>query len=164
MASLNDKFARAKGIVLTDYKGMSVGEITELRDALRGSGIEYKVVKNTLARIAASETPVAALKESFRGPVGVAMGYDDAAVVTKSVLEFAKKNEKIKVTCGVVDGAYCDVEQLNRIASLPTREVLLSMLAGTFQAPQAKLARLLSASVTRFAYAISALREQRAAG
>lgn len=164
MASLNDKFARAKGIVLTDYKGMSVGEITELRDALRGSGVEYRVVKNTLASIAASETPVAVLKDSFSGPVGVAMGYDDAAVVTKSVLDFAKKNVKFKVTCGVVDGAYCDLEQLKRIASLPTRDVLLSVLAGTLQAPQAKLARLLSATVTRCAYALNALREKRAAG
>lgn len=164
VAMLKEKFERAKGMVLAEYKGMTVDEITELRDVLRGSGIEYRVVKNTLARIASEGTPVEAAREYFTGPVGVAIGYDDAASVAKSALGFAKNNEKFKVTCGVVEGAYCDEGQLKRIASLPPKEVLLGMLAGAMQAPPSKFARLLSATVTKFGYALNALKEKKAAG
>jgi large subunit ribosomal protein L10 len=163
MATLKDKFARATGMVLTGYKGMTVAEITELRDSLRGAGIEYRVVKNTLARIASDGTQAEAVKDSFVGPVGVALGYDDAAQVAKSVLDFARRNEKVKITCGVVDGTFCDEGKLKHIATLPSKEVLLSMLAGVMQAPPAKLVRLLNATVTQFAYALNALKEKKAA-
>jgi large subunit ribosomal protein L10 len=150
-------------MVLTDYKGMTVAEITELRDSLRGAGIEYRVVKNTLARIASDGTQAESAKDSFVGPVGVALGYDDAAQVAKSVLDFAKKNEKVTITCGVVDGTFCDEGKLKQIATLPSREVLLSMLAGAMQAPPAKLVRLLNATVVQFAHALNALKEKKAA-
>lgn len=163
MAALREKFARARGIVLTEYKGLTAGEMAELRNSLRKTGIEYRVVRNTLAAIAAVETPAEAVRERFSGPVAVAMGYDDAAAVAKGVLDFAAGNEKLTVTCGVVDGIFCDEGRLKRIATLPPREVLLGMLAGTLQASTAKLARLLSATVARFGYALHALKEKKAA-
>lgn len=138
-----------------------MAEMNELRNTLRGASIEYKVVKNTLARIASVDTPIAAAKNSFDGPVGIAIGYDDSVAVAKAVIEFAKKNEKLKVTGGVIEGEMCAPDKLQTIARLPSREVLLSMIAGSLQAPASKLARLLSATLAQMAYAMSALREKR---
>lgn len=162
IAGLKEKFSAAKGVVLTDYKGLTVAEMNEFRDTLRGESIEYRVVKNTLARIASEETPMAAARESFSGPVGIALGYDDAVAVAKTVLEYAKKNDKLKVTSGVIEGEFCPAERLKDIAKLPSREGLLSMMAGGFQAPAAKMARLLNATVAQMGYALGALREKRA--
>jgi len=140
---------------------MSVAEMNDFRDKLREASIEYKVIKNTLARIASEGTPAAPAKESFTGPVGVALGYDDPVSVAKAVLDFAKKNDKVKVMSGVIEGEFLDAARLKSISQLPSREVLLSMLAGCMQAPSGKLARLLSATVTQMGYALNALRDKK---
>jgi len=163
VTDLKEKFEKTKGMVMTDYKGLTVAEISDLRDQLRSAGIEYKVVKNTLARIATDGTPMEAARDQFKGPVGVAMGFDDAAVVAKTVLGFSKKNEKLKVLGGVVDGNLYDASALKTIASLPSREVLLGVLAGTMNAPASKLARLMNSTVVQFAYALGALRDKKSA-
>jgi large subunit ribosomal protein L10 len=160
--TLKEKFLRAKGMVITEYKGMTVAEISELRDSLRGGAVEYRVIKNTLARIAAEDTPVAPARDSFRGPVGIALSYDDAVQAAKGVLEFTKKNQKLKVTAGVIEGSFFSSGDLKAVAELPPREVLLSMTAGVLQAPLSKMARLLQATVCGFAYGLSALKEKRA--
>jgi large subunit ribosomal protein L10 len=162
VAGLKEKFQKARGLILTDYKGMTVAEISELRDTLRDSSIEYRVVKNTLARIATEDTPVEAAKESFTGPVAVAMDYEDPARVAKVVLDFTKKNEKFKVTCGVIDGELCDPLKLKTISELPPRDVLLGMMAGTIQSPISTLAQLLSATLSGMAYALNALKDKKA--
>jgi large subunit ribosomal protein L10 len=149
-------------MVITEYKGMSVAEMNDFRDSLREASIEYKVIKNTLARIASEETPAAPARDSFTGPVGVALGYDDPVSVAKAVLDFAKKNEKLKIMSGIIEGELLDAARLKSISQLPPREVLLSMLAGGMQAPSGKLARLLSATLTQMGYAMNALREKRA--
>ncbi len=140
---------------------MSVAELTELRRLLNKSSLDYGVVKNTLAKIAAKETNVAAATDSFKGPVGIAIGYDDPVLVVKKVLEFSKGNEKLKVQGAVVEGRFCDPAQLKEIADLPSREVLLSMLAGVFQAPASKLVRTMNATVVSFAYALDALSKKK---
>jgi large subunit ribosomal protein L10 len=150
-------------MVITEYKGMTVAEISGLREELRGSEVEYKVVKNTLARLAAEDTPVAVATDHFKGPVAVALGYDDPIRVAKSIFDFAKKNQKLKVTGGVVEGTFYGPEDLKALAELPPREVLLGMLAGAMQAPAAKMARLFSATVARFGYALNALKVKKAA-
>lgn len=161
VAALNEKFGRATGVVLTEYKGMTVAEISDLRNILRPLGIEYKVVKNTLARIASDGTPISVARAQFKGPVGIAITYGDPAMAAKKVLEYSKTNQKLKVTGGVVDGSFYAEAALKRIADLPSREVMLGMLAGTLQAPTTKMARLLSATVAKFAFAMSALKEKR---
>jgi large subunit ribosomal protein L10 len=162
VAGLREKFQRARGVVLTEYKGLTVAEVSALRDALRAASVEYKVVKNTLARIASEGTPAAAGRDFFKGPLGVAIDYADPARVAKEVLAFAGKNEKLKVVGGVLEGEFCDPLRLKAVSELPPREVLLGMVAGTMQAPASKFARLLTASVSRFAYALSALKEKKA--
>jgi large subunit ribosomal protein L10 len=136
---------------------MTVAELTELRKLLRGSSLDYRVVKNTLARIAASDTDLSVATDVFTGPVGVAIGYDDPVLVVKKVLEFIRTNEKLEVKGAVVEGKFCEQKEVKEIANLPTREILLSMLAGGMQSPSSKLAAALAATVSSFAYAVEAL-------
>ncbi len=161
VSELQGKFAKAKGIVFTDYRGLNVEEITELRNVLREAELEYKVIKNTLARRAAEGTSVDAAKDLLSGPVGLAIGYDDPVLLVKKVLAYSKGNEKLEIKGGIVEGTVCDVEQMKSISKLPPREVQLAMLAGAMQAPATKLAGLLSATLTQFDYALEALKNRK---
>jgi large subunit ribosomal protein L10 len=136
---------------------MTVAELTELRKLLRSSALDYRVVKNTLAKIAASGTDLSVATDVFTGPVGIAIGYDDPVLVVKKVLAFTKTNEKLKVKGAVVEGKFCEQQEVKEIADLPSREILLSMLAGCMQSPASKLAATLAATVSSFAYAVEAL-------
>ncbi len=137
---------------------MTAAELTNLRSLLRDSSLEYSVVKNTLAKIASQNTVMAVAADSLKGPVGIAIGYADPVAVLKKVLEFKKTNEKLQVRGAVVEGKFCDPDVVKEIAALPSREILLSMLAGTLQSPLSTLARALNATVTNFAYAMEALK------
>jgi large subunit ribosomal protein L10 len=148
-------------VVFTDYKGMTVSELTELRRLLKNSSLEYGVVKNTLAKIASRDTDVAAAADSFRGPVGIAIGYDDPVLVVKKVLEFTKTHEKLQVKGAVVEGKFCAQSEVKEIAELPNREVLLSMLAGVLQAPLSKMLSAFAATVNSFAYALEAAKNKK---
>ncbi len=159
---LRDKFQRARTVVFTEYSGMTVAEMTELRNLLRDSGVEYRVIKNNLARIAAENTPLSILqKEAYTGPLGLAIGYDDPLLAVKKILEFSEKNEKLKVRPSVVEGKLLGVDELKAISKLPPREVLLSMLLYAMQAPLTKFASLLNATVANFAYALEALKRKK---
>ncbi len=158
ITDLKEKLGKARSVVFTDYKGMTVAEMTDLRRMLNSSSVDYSVVKNTLARLASQGTSVSVAVDAFKGPVGIAIGYDDPVLAVKQVLAFGKTNEKLKVMGAVVEGQMYGLQDLKAISALPSREVLLSMLAGTLQAPMSKLARALSATVTSFAYAMESLK------
>lgn len=143
---------------------MTVAELSDLRRLLRSGGVEYRIVKNTLARIASQDTPVSVAKDAFKGPVAVAIGYEDPVAPAKKVIEFSRKNEKLKLVGGVIEGKFFGMKEVRAIADLPPREVLLSMMAGTFQAPLSKLAAALSATVSSFAYAMNSLRTKKEGG
>lgn len=119
------------------------------------------MVKNTLAKIAAEGTSVAAAKDFFKGPVGIAISHEDPVTVVKKMLEFSKKNDKLKVGIGLIEGSLCAQADLKTVAEIPSRPVLLSMMAGVFQAPLSKMASLLNATVSRFAYALEALKNRK---
>jgi len=140
---------------------MTVAELSDLRKLLRSGGIEYRIVKNTLARIASQDTPVAAAKDAFKGPIAVAIGYEDPVSAAKKIIEFSKKNEKLKLLGGVIEGSFFGKQEVKAVADLPPREVLLSMMAGAFQAPASKLAAALSATVSSFAYAMNSLKTKK---
>lgn len=161
IADLKERFKKANTVVFTDYKGLTVAELFDLRRLLHSSSIEYKVVKNTLARAASSDTPVAVAGETFKGPVGVVIGYKDPVSVAKKVFEYVKKNEKLKVSGGVVEGKLYGKDEIKSLAALPPREVMLSMIAGLMQAPATKMARALSATVSTFAYAAQNLKTKK---
>lgn len=163
VSELADKFSRSKAVVFTEYKGLTVAEISDLRKILKEVGGEYKVAKNTLVGIAARGTSVETAKESFTGPTGLAFGFDDPIAVAKKILEYSDKNDKFKVKSGVIDGRLCSFNELKAMSKLPPRNVLLSMMAGAFQAPASKLAGALNATLTQFAYALEALKSKKSA-
>lgn len=163
VSELREKFTNAKAVVFTNYKGMTVKELEDLRGTVRNAGIEYKIVKNTLARIAAKDTSMTVSDEVFKGPVGIAFGYNDPVLVAKKITEFAKKNDKIKVSSAIIEGRFCNAGDIKTIAELPPREALLSILAGALQAPLGKMASALSATVSSFAYALNALKTKKSA-
>ncbi|MEO5358451.1 MAG: 50S ribosomal protein L10 [Nitrospirae bacterium YQR-1] len=161
VAELKDKFNRSKSVVFTNYIGMTVENLSDLRVNLRKNGIEYKVVKNTLAMLACEGTAVESAKGNFVGPVGLAIGFDDPISVSKKVFEYAKRNDKFKVLNGFVEGRLFDAKDLKKISELPPREVLLSQVAGCFSAPLGKMASLLDATVSRMVNALNALKEKK---
>lgn len=158
---MRKKFAEAKSVIFTEYKGMTVAEISELRDLLRKDGIEFRVVKNTLARIASEDTSLSQAKDLFKGPIAVAIGYHDPVTAPKRLLEFMKKNEKLKLCGGVIEGRLYDLNEVKTIAELPSRDVLLSVLAGALQAPLGKMAAALTATVRTIGYAFNALKSKK---
>jgi large subunit ribosomal protein L10 len=161
LADLTEKLSKSKAVVFTEYKGLTVSQIAHLRKNLKEAGAEYKVFKNTLVEIAAKGTAYEAAKDVLTGPTGLAFGYDDPVAAAKKVLEFAGKNDKFKVKSGVIDGKFYSTDEIREISKLPSKTVLLSILAGAFQAPAAKLARALNATVVQFAYALEAVRNQK---
>lgn len=161
VSELRDKFVKATGIIFTDYKGLTVQEISALRKQLRDVSLEYKVVKNTLARRASEGTLVEAAKDTFTGPVGIAISYTDSALLAKKVLEFTKGNKKLKIKCGIIDGKTCETEDIKAISELPSRETLLAILIGTMQSPLNKLASALNATLAQFVFAMDALKQKR---
>jgi large subunit ribosomal protein L10 len=158
---LRDCFDRAKAIIFTDYRGLTVAELSELRRLLRDGNFEYRIVKNTLAKIASIHTPVSIANDFFKGPVGIGISYDNPEQTAKKILEYSKKNEKLKIDIGVIEGSLCTSDDLKAFAELPPRVILLSMLAGGFKAPVNKLAYLFNTTLTRFVYLLKALKTEK---
>jgi len=132
-----------------------------LRNSLRGVNLEYRVVKNTLARRAIDGTSIDIARELFTGTTGVAIGYDDPVLLAKKIIEFSRANEKLKIKGGVIEGGLCKPDDVKTISELPARETLLSMLSGALRSPLYRLALLLNATLGRFVYAMNALKQQR---
>ena len=164
IAELHEKFSRAKLAVMTECSGMEVNHITELRRQLRGIKAEFKVVKNTLAARAVEGTQLAPAKPHFKGPLAVMIGYDDPAVATKILRDFIKaekRDEKMKITVGVLDGNLLQAEQLLAVASLPSKAVLLSMLLSAMQGPARGLVYALSGLLRGLVGVLAAIQDKR---
>ena len=135
--------SEAKAAVLVDYRGLTVAEDTELRKKLRENGVVYKVYKNTMLNFAFEGTEFAALAKHLEGPTAVAFGMEDATAPARVLNDLAKKMPKLEFKAGVVDGTYYDDKGIVVIATIPTREVLISRLLGSMQSPITNLARVL---------------------
>ncbi len=146
---------------MTDYAGLNVHNVTELRRRLRRAGVEYLVVKNTLALRALAGAKIAGLDAHFAGPTAVALTAADAAAAAKVLTEFAKEFQKPAVKAAVVDGQEVSPAQVKRLAQLPPREVLLSELAGALNAPLSGFVGVLSGLLSTFVGAVEALKAQR---
>ncbi|MGZ3357451.1 MAG: 50S ribosomal protein L10, partial [Isosphaeraceae bacterium] len=137
---LTEKLKKAKVAVLTDYRGLKVSQIQELRGKLRGGDVEYRVIKNTLARRAAAAADYPALESTLKGPVAIAFGYDDLGTPSKLINEFIRTTRlKLDIVGGLVEGRVFTPDQMRQLADLPSREVLLAQLLGTLQSPVAQL-------------------------
>jgi large subunit ribosomal protein L10 len=145
IAELHEKFARAKTAVITGYAGINVEQITDLRSKLRASKVEYRVVKNTLARKAAEGTGLEPLKDHFVGPVGIALGYDDVVAPAKVLSEFSKVQAKLVLKVGVLDGKLLEQADIKALASLPSLNALRGKIVGLLQAPASRIVGVLAA-------------------
>ena len=161
--ALAAKLAGARSIYVTDYAGLNVHKVTELRRRLRRAGVEYLVVKNTLALRALQTSHIGGLglDAHFAGPTALALTGADAAAAAKVLTDFAKEFQKPAVRAAVVDGREVTPEQVKRLAQLPPREVLLGQLAGAMQAPLAGFVGALTGLLSTFVGAVEALRTQR---
>ena len=135
-----DKLKASKSTIVVDYRGLNVAEVTELRKQLRDAGIEFKVYKNTLTRLAAESAEVAELNSVLTGPNAIAFSNDDVVAPAKILNDFAKKHEALEIKAGVIEGNVASVEEVKALAELPSREGLLSMLLSVLQAPIRNLA------------------------
>ena len=164
VAELHERFSRAKLAIMTECSGLSVNEVTELRKQLRGAKAEFKVVKNTLAARAVEGTSLEAVKAHFKGPLAMMIGYDDPVLPTKIFRDFIraeKREDRIKITVGVLEGHLLPAPRLLAVASLPSRETLLSMVLSAMQGPVRGLVFALSGLVRGLVGVIVAIQDKK---
>jgi len=158
VGSLADEFGRATSAIVTDYRGLTVKQLEELRTQLRGQGIDYHVVKNTLARKAAREAGIGDLASVLSGPVGLALGFGELSVPAKALSDYHRVNRRLPLIAGFVEGQVLDARGVQTLAELPPRDVLLAQLAGTIQSPLTHLAGALASITGNLAATLDAYR------
>ncbi|MFM7409917.1 MAG: 50S ribosomal protein L10 [Actinomycetota bacterium] len=163
VAEVKTKIDEADAVIVTEYRGLSVTALANLRRELRKAGCEYHVYKNTLARFAAREVGIEGLDTLLVGPTAIAFVKGDVAAVAKSLKEYARTNPLLVIRGGAVAGKAVSAKDVDVLAELPSREVMLSQFAGMLQAPLVKTAGLLQALPRNMAYGLKALVDQKSA-
>ena len=160
VAEIGAQVAQAQAIVLAEYRSLDVGAMTQLRAKARGAGVYFRVLKNTLARRAVTDTPFAGLAQQMTGPLAYGISPDPVAVA-KLLNDFAKGNDKLVIRAGAMPEQVMSAKELVTLAGLPSRSELIAKLLGTMQAPIAKLARTLNEVPGRFVRTLAAVKEQK---
>ena len=160
VAEISAKVADAQSIVLAEYRGLEVGDMTTLRAKARGAGVYLRVLKNTLARRAVTGTPFEGLADHMVGPLAYGISTDPVAAA-KVLNEFAKANEKFVIKAGAMAGQVMTPKQVATLATMPSREELLAKLMGTMQAPATKFVQTLNEVPGKFVRTLAALRDQK---
>ncbi len=164
VTQMHDRLARAKAVFLADFRGMDVGQATSLRNELRGASVEYKVFKNTLLDLAAKGTESECISPYLSGPTAIAISYDDPVSAAKVLSKFAKDPAgKFVLKAGVLSGKLLDVAQIQALADLPSREVLIAKMLGSMQAPVSNFVGVLAALPGSLVRVLDAIRAQKAA-
>ena len=140
VTEIADKMKASASMVVVDYRGLNVAQATELRKQLREAGVEFKVYKNSMARRAAEASGLEGLNEHLTGPNAIAFSTEDVIAPAKIINNFAKTNEALEIKAGVIEGVLASVEEVKALATLPSREGLLSMLLSVLQAPMRNFA------------------------
>jgi large subunit ribosomal protein L10 len=159
--TLAEQLRSSPNVYVTDFTGLNVLRMTEFRRRLRAAGVTYVVVKNTLAQRALAANQVTSLDEHLAGPTGLILAGKDPVIAAKVLTDFAREFEKPTIKVGLVDGKPVTPEQVQRLATLPTKDVLLSQLAGALQAPLAQFAGVMNGMLYQVIGALEALRAQR---
>lgn len=157
---LHDKFGRAGSVILTEYKGLDVAQLTEIRNRLRNCEAEYKVIKNTLARRASEGTDVHKVEGHFTGTIGVVISYGDMVTPVRVLSEYSAKFDSFKIKTGVLEGIVLDPAGIREVAHLPSREVLLGKALGGIKAPVYGLAATLQGMLCKLVYVLDAVKEK----
>lgn len=162
VAEVSEQVATAQAIILAEYRGIEVGDMTQLRAQARKSGVYLRVLKNTLVRRAVGGTPFSGLADAMVGPLVFGISTDPVAAA-KVLSDFAKANDKFVIKAGAMPNQVMDAKAVQALASLPSREELLAKLLGTMQAPIATFVRTLNEVPTKFARGLAAVRDQKQA-
>ncbi|HAW10558.1 MAG TPA: 50S ribosomal protein L10 [Chloroflexi bacterium] len=152
------QLSRATSAVVTDYRGLTVKQLEDLRTQLRSQGIEYRVIKNTLARRAAEQAGIAQLGTVLSGPVGLALGFGELSAPAKALSDYHRINRRLPLLVGFVEGEVLDARGVLALAELPPREILLAQLAAALQMPLSQLAAALSSTLSNLAATLDAYR------
>ena len=163
IAELTEALSGSKGAIVSEYRGLTVSDLSRIRRELRDKGVSYTVVKNRLARIAAENAGRGEISSLLTGPTAITLGGSDEAALAKATLDALRPYRAVVVRGGAISGVTIDADGVTRLATLPTREVLLSQLAGGFASPLSTMAGLLSAPLRNLGHALTQLRDQREA-
>ena len=150
VAEIKEKLSKAQGVVLSQYQGLNVEDDTLLRKNLREAGVEYKVYKNTLVILAARELGIEGIVTHLKGSISLAFGYEEPTVAARVLNEFAKTHKKLELKAAIIQGEIFDGVQVNQLASIPPRNVLIAKLLGSFKAP-----------ISNLAYVLNSIKEQK---
>jgi large subunit ribosomal protein L10 len=164
VTDLHAKFARAISAVLTDFRGLTVQELTDLRQQLREASLELAVVKNTLARLAVKETPFERLSPYLKGPTSITFSYRDAVAPAKVLSAYVRRQPKLAVRAGIFEGEVVPAEKIAQIAELPPRDVLLAQALAAMQGPLAGLVWTLQGVVSMLIGTLQAIHDKKAQG
>ncbi|TDJ53674.1 MAG: 50S ribosomal protein L10 [Nitrospina sp.] len=163
---LNDVFTRAKSAILAHYHGISAADMTILRTHMRERAVDFRVIKNTLAKKAMKDTPLELLESEFKGPVSLLVSFDDAVAPAKALADYARSGVKKSpdVVAGVVEGQQVTLEEIQTLADLPSKEVLLSQLLSVMNGPTTNFVGVFSALLRKLVGTLDAIKDQKAQG
>lgn len=159
--NLRELFSKSKVVIVTDYQGLDVMTINDLRVKLREAKVEYKVVKNSLLTLAAEETLVASIKDSFKGPSAVAISYDDPVAPAKVLTEFAKAHDELEIKIGIMEDDVLDLSKIKVLSALPSRDVILAELLSVMNGIPTSFVRTLNAIPVQFLNVLQAIKKQK---
>ena len=159
---LTKRFKDSQGFVIADFTGLNVAESNDLRRKCREAGVEFRVVKNRLARRAAVDAELDVVNQMLVGPSGIAFGFEGPVMPAKVLVDFADDNEKLEIRGGFLDGQLLDRKGVVAMSKVPTRDELLSMIARGFQAPTQNFVNVLGGTLSQFVRALNAVAEKKA--
>lgn len=163
VALIKEKIDKAQVVIISEYQGLSVEEITKLRRALQKDGGDYMVTKNTLAKIAVKGTPYEVLADSLKGPIALAFGFEDQVAPAKALSQFIKETKKGEILGAVLDGKLMSAEEAKALATLPSKEEIYAKMLGCINSPASGIANSVNAVMSSLVRAIAAVRDQKAA-
>lgn len=163
VALIKEKIDKAQVAIVTEYKGLSVEEITKLRRALQKDGGDYMVTKNTLAKIAIKGTPYEVLADTLKGPIAIAFGFEDQVAPAKALSQFIKDTKKGEILAAAMDGNLLSAAEAKALANLPSREEIYAKMLGCINSPASGIANSVNAVMSSLVRAIAAVRDQKSA-
>ncbi len=161
VSELHEKFLKAKLLIVSDYKGLTVESLNELRRKLRSAGCDFQVAKNTLLRRASKGTEIAVIQDDFKGPNAITLSFDDPVAPAKVLTQFAKENQKLEIRIGVMGGKMIDLNGIKALANLPSREILLGQLLSVMSAVPTSFVRVLGAVPSGLLNVLEALKAKK---
>ena len=163
VALIKEKIDKAQVAIVTEYKGLSVEEITNLRRAIQKDGGDYMVTKNTLAKLAIKDTPYEVLAETFKGPIAIAFGFNDQVAPAKALSKFIKDTKKGEIIAAAMDGRLMSADEAKALANLPSKEEIYAKMLGCINSPASGIANSINAVMSSLTRAMAAVRDQKSA-